>query len=112
MIHPVCLGPPHSADARLQRGMTIEGPPLASWRGALTHARAVDRVLRARALQGLAMSTSWRRSTGRELIPDRPHALRLGGVAHDQVGGLAAQRFGRRLEERLIVAPAAGLDIG
>ena len=37
----VFMGPPHSAAARLQRGMTIEGPPLGVLGGGWSHMRAL-----------------------------------------------------------------------
>jgi hypothetical protein len=74
--------------------------------------RAGRLVVGSRTFEGLGDVDELAAFDGSELVPYRPQALGFGRIAHDEVGGLAAQRIGRRLEERLVVTPAPGLDVG
>src|SRR5688572_9080490 len=47
-----------------------------------------------------------------DLIPDCPDAFGRAGVAHYQVRRLAAQRFGKRFEQVLVIAALALLQVG
>lgn len=69
-------------------------------------------VVGAGAFQGFGDVDELAPFDGGQLVPDRPQALGLGRIAHDQVGGFAAQRLGRGLEERLIITPPPCLDVG